>query len=145
MELGTSFRTASTLLLFVGTAACGSPVDQDDRRVIGVVDAGGIGVDALIVPDTVRAGVPFTATVSTFGNSCIRPDGAVVDVTALVATITPYDIAPPPESICTADVRAFPRPVTLTLPTSGAGLVRLQGRGFRDTTVTIVDTVTVRP
>jgi hypothetical protein len=133
------------LLLFLASAfACRSPLEQGPRRIVGLIDNGGLPIDPLLLPDTVEARAPFTATVSTFGSSCFRPDGADVRTTDLLADITPYDLVPPPESFCTADFRALPRPVTLSFATPGSGLIRLHGRGFNGD-LTVQRSVTVRP
>ena len=131
--------------LVVGLAACTALFDEGERRVVGLIDEAGTSFDALVVPDTVRAGIPFTVTVSTFGSSCLRPDGADAQVLALTANVTPYDVAPPSGSVCTADFRAFPRAVTLTFGAPGGAVVRLHGRGFRTSMLTLEDAVFVEP
>jgi hypothetical protein len=118
------------LLVLASAGACNSPLDQGRQRIVGLIDNGGLLVDALVLSDTVKAGVAFTATVSTFGSSCLIPDGATVSVSTLTAAITPYDLAPPPGSICTADFRSHPRPVALVFVTPGTAVLILHGRGF---------------
>ena len=131
--------------LVAGLAACSSLFDEGEHRVVGLIDEAGTSFDALVVPDTVRAGIPFTVTVSTFGSSCLRPDGADAQVLGLIANVTPYDVAPPSGSVCTADFRAFPRAVTLTFGAPGDALVRLHGRGFRTSMLTLEEAVFVAP
>ena len=141
--------TPRALLLLPLTAlACRSQVTQPIgvtwHRVVGLIDNGGVAGEALVVPDTVRAGVPFTAAVATFGSSCIHPDGADLQVGGLLAAITPYDSVPSQPPFCVADIRAFPRSVGLLFTSSGSGVVRLHGRGF-DGDLTLERTVIVRP
>ena len=137
-------HSLAALLLLASAFACRSPFEQGPRRLVGFIDNGGLSIDPLILPDTVKAGALFTATVSTFGSSCFRADGADVRTTAALADITPYDLGPPPGSVCTADFGAHPRPVTLSFATPGSDLIRLHGRGFTGD-VTVQRSVTVRP
>jgi hypothetical protein len=111
------------------TTAPGDHASLHWTRVVGFVDSGGISASPLRTPDTVRAGVPFTITVSTFGSSCIRPAGANVEMGPLGADVTPYDSLPagPP---CLPDWWSFPRDVVVTVATPGVATVRLRGRGF---------------
>jgi hypothetical protein len=113
------------MLFLASLLACGSPSDQSEPiriawdRGVGLIDNGGLALEPLIVPGTVRAGVPFTATVSTFGSTnCIRPDRSQVQGTGLQA---------PP---CLPGWERYPRSVELTFATPGEALVRLHGRGF---------------
>jgi len=130
--------------LLWGGLACRSVVDQERRRIVGVIESGDGLLPLPILPDTVQAGVPFTATVSTFGSPCTRPDGTDVQTTGLVADLIPYDLLPPPETVCEASITAFPRSVTLIFTTQGAGLVRLHGSDFKGRPVTQQRPVTVR-
>jgi hypothetical protein len=83
----------------------------------------------IVLPGSVRRGVSFTATVTTFGSSsCIRPDGASVRIDGLTAEITPYDRRAPRNSACTADLHPFPRPVELRFDQAGEALIRVRGR-----------------
>lgn len=138
-------RLAITLsALGAGLTAC-TPREEGEHRVVGVIDGGGTSLDALVVPDTVRAGVPFTITVSTFGSSCLRPDGAAAQVSGLSASVTPYDVAPPVDAVCPANLRAFPREVTLVFATPGAATVQLHGRGFRTSMLKLEEAAVVVP
>jgi len=146
METRAYLRVVAALpLMLVGIVACSALFQDGHQRVVGFIDNGGLPIKALIVPDTVRARVSFTATVSTFGSSCFRPDGAEVKTNGLVVSVTPYDVAPPPGSMCTADFGAHPRSVKLTFAAPGTGLVRLRGRGLASSSLTLEDSVAVRP
>jgi hypothetical protein len=131
--------------LAAGLTACNALFGEGEHRVIGVIDEAGTSLDALVVPDTVRAGVPFTITVSTFGSSCLRPDGANAQVSGQMASVTPYDVAPPSGLACPADFRSFPRVVTLAFNTPGTATVRLHGRGFGTHMITLEETAVVAP
>jgi hypothetical protein len=136
---------ARTAALAAGVAACSEPLDEGEHRVIGVIDASGTANDPLVVPATVRARVPFSITVSTFGSSCLRPDGAAARVSGTKASVTPYDLMPPPDLFCPAILGVFPRAVTLTFDTPGVATVQLHGRGFSTPTITLEETIVVAP
>ena len=84
------------------------------------------------------------ATVTTFGGACDHPDGADVATNGLLADVTPYDVLPPPETICIALLRASPRSIQLTFATPGTGVVRVHGRRFGGGDVTLQRVVVVR-
>lgn len=137
-------HTAGMSVLVGGPIACGL-LEEDEHRVIGVIEEDGISFDPLVVPDTVRAGLPFTITVSTSGSSCLRPDGAATRVSELMASVTPYDVTPASGSICPADLRALSRAVTLVFGTPGVATVHLHGRGFSTPMITLEETAVVAP
>ncbi len=100
--------------------------------------------EVLVLPDTVQVDRAFGAVVTTFGSStCTRPNGATVTVNGHTAEIVPYDSVPAPDRnlVCTADLRAFPRTVTLRFRASGVWTVRLIGGGD----VSVTRTVIVQP
>jgi hypothetical protein len=134
---------ARTSALVAGLSACNWLLGEGEHRVIGVIDPAGTANDPLVVPATVRAGIPFTITVSTFGSSCLRPDGATARVSGTKASITPYDLMP--GLPCPADIGAFPRAVSLVFDTPGAATVQLHGRGFSTPMITVEEAVVVAP
>jgi hypothetical protein len=135
---------ASMSALAAGLTACSTSPDQGEHRAIGLIEPGG-SFDALVVPDTVRAGIPFTITVWTFGTPCVRPDGVAAQVSGLVASVTPYVVEPPSDAICPAVLQASPRTVTLAFDTPGAATVRLHGRGLSAPMRTLEETAVVAP
>ncbi|HEY0038838.1 MAG TPA: hypothetical protein VGB66_19235, partial [Longimicrobium sp.] len=99
---------------------------------------------ALVVPEAVSAGVPFTITVATFGSStCTRAAGAEVRTQGSVAEVVPYDYVAT-DGVCTADLRSFPRGVQLRFASAGPGVVRVRGVNGSGAEVVIERTVTVR-
>src|SRR5690348_4723204 len=95
-----SLRRSWVVPFLVASAfACRSPAAQGPQRVIGVIDAGA-GLSPLTLPDTVHAGMPFAITVTTFGGACDQADGADVQTSDLSADVTPYDLLPPPSTVC---------------------------------------------
>ena len=142
-----AFARAYVLALLFAAAACGgrSPTEPSSRRVVGIIDNGGTGIAPLVVPDIVHVGVPFLATVTTFGGACDQPDGSDISTSGLVADVTPYDLLPPPETVCVAVLRTSPRSIELMFAAPGTGVVRLHGRGFGGGDVTLQRVVVVGP
>ncbi len=141
-------RTPGYLLLLalaLTASGCAAPTQPSSQRVVGIIDNGGTGIDPLVMLDTVYVGVPFVATVTTFGSACDTPDGTDVQTTALVADVTPYDLLPPAGTVCIAVLRASPRPVQVTFAAAGAAIVRLHGRRFGGGDLTLSRSVVVRP
>jgi hypothetical protein len=140
--------TAALLAPLAFVAACSSPTGEDEwQRVIGTIAPMFSSQQLLFIPEGITAGRPFTITVTTVGSStCTRVAGADVAVTGAFATVTPYDRVPRGGVGCTRDLRGFPRDVTLTLPTAGAAVIRIRGRGFDGgAEQTYEVAVTVRP
>ena len=142
-----AFARAYVLVLLLAAAACGgrAPTEPSSRRVVGIIDNGDTGIAPLVVPDIVHVGVPFLATVTTFGGACDQPDGSDVSTSGLVADVTPYDLLPPPETVCIAVLRTSPRSIELMFAAPGTGVVRLHGRGFGGGDVTLQRVVVVGP
>lgn len=88
------------------------------------------GESRLQAPDTVQAGVPFTATVTTIGpSSCWRADGATVQPGASLAVITPYDLtAESADVACAQVIVELPRKVEVTFTARGQATLRVVGR-----------------
>ena len=142
-----AFTRAYVFVLAIASAAfgCRSTAEPGSRRVVGIIDNGGTGIAPLVVPDTVYVQVPFVVTVTTFGGACDHSDGSDVSTSGLLADVTPYDLLPPPETICIALLRASPRSIAVTFPAPGTGIVRLHGRSFGGGDVTLQRVVVVRP
>src|ERR1043166_2423034 len=139
---GCAYAVAVLAAVAVG---CRSPAEQTSRRVVAAIENGGTGTAPVVLPDTVRVGVPFLVTVTTFGGACDHPDGAEISTSGLFADLTPYDLLPPPETICIAILRASPRSMELTLAVPGTGVVRVHGRRLGGGDVTLVGRGVVRP
>src|SRR5437773_594865 len=136
----------------VVAVACSQPSSEGPSstdgwiRVVGRIDAGPSGSQAALeVPDTVRAGDVFNATVSTYGSTgCIRPDQSDIRQTQSSIDITVYDslwVGGPP---CLPDWHQYARSLALRFDAFGSALVRLHGRGA-DSMLTLEHTITVRP
>jgi hypothetical protein len=137
-------RRLAVPTLLALAAACSGLADPGSRRVPGLIDTGGGDDRALAVPDTVAAGAPFTVT--TFGSSsCTRPDGAELEVRGLVAEVVPYDRDATGAQVCTDDLRAYPRAVTVRFAGPGQAVVRVRGRDLRGRPAVVEASVVVRP
>ncbi len=136
-------RTPALLLLAL-TTACANPADEGRQRMVGIIDNGG-ATQTLVAPDTVHAGVAFTATVTTFGSACRLADGAQVRVSGSTAEITPYDLTPPGGTMCIAVEVAMPRSVSVTLSFAGTATLRVRGRNFDRAEITKERTIVVLP
>jgi hypothetical protein len=133
-------------LLLLAACGGGTVFEPGSRRVVGVIDVGGAGREALAAPDTVAAGAPFAVTVTTFGSSsCTRPDGAELEVRGLVAELVPYDREATGTRACTDDLRPFPRTVTVRFSAPGQATVRALGRGLGGGAAVVEARVVVRP
>ncbi len=135
----------ATGLLAISAAVLGCTLLTGPEWVLvrGYIEAETLG-EVLVLPDTVQVDRAAEAVVTTFGSgTCTRPSGVTVTVTGHTAEIVPYDSVPAPDSqvLCTGDLRAFPRTVTLRFRVSGVWTVRLIGRGD----VSVTRTVIVQP
>lgn len=119
-----------SLVLFTG---CSSVLGSDPtewRREVGVLAPELSSIQMLRLPAQATTGSAFEITVTTVGSStCTRADGAAVQVSGLVADVTPWDRVAPVGMACTDDLAPFPRTVTLRFDVSGTATVRLRGRG----------------
>jgi hypothetical protein len=99
----------------------------------------------IIAPDTVGPESTLTITINSFGSSsCTQPDGIDSAATSAGVRIVPYDRVPTGAVACTADFASRPHPVQLTVPPSGALVIRAVGR-VGDALDSIEHTIHVRP
>ncbi len=151
-------QRSAVLAALLGSAAlavgCSTPTastDYDFARVAGVIlPHASFASRVLVAPDSVRAGVPFTVTVSSFGSTtCTRADGATLIVAGVLATIAVWD-REQVGGACTDDLRQFPRDVSVQLLTAGRATIRVQGRAYpagasgRDSLVVVEKDIVVR-
>ena len=103
----------------------------DTERIVGVIDAD-LGIPTILAPDTVQAGVSFTATVNTFGSSsCTTPDGVALTLESAAARVIPYDLVPVGNDVvCTADMAPHPHPVELVFTAAGHASIVAEGDVF---------------
>ncbi|HEV2149535.1 MAG TPA: hypothetical protein VGR37_19195 [Longimicrobiaceae bacterium] len=138
-------RTASAaILLPLALAACDLPLRPEGRHAVGIIawearpslasSAGTRPADpprtALTAPDTVRAGVPFTARVTTVGPTvCWSPAGARVEARPAEAVVTPIDHTLENRDTACGDATVeLPRDVELAFGRPGEAVLRVTGR-----------------
>jgi hypothetical protein len=101
---------------------------------------------SLVAPATVTRGVPFQVTASSFGSSsCTRPHSHMVSALQATREIRLYDEEAPATRACTADMRSFPRVITLQFDEPGTAQVLVVGRegGDDEPLKTITRTIVV--
>lgn len=138
----TSFLRLVPLLL-AAASGCSTATQPANRyeRVVGFLDPG--FSRPLILPDTARADATVTATVTTTGNGCVKPDGATATLGVAGADITPYDLVPV-DGVCIDNIQAFPRPVPLQFLAPGVVMVTLHERGPTGP-ISVTRSLVVRP
>jgi hypothetical protein len=145
----TSYLTSISLLVLAMLPACGGPgtTPPTTERVIGLIPTDRFPeLTVLHAPPEVRANQPFTITVTTYrSSSCTVIDGAEVQVTGVVASITPYDRQPGGDVGCTADLAHHPRDVQVTLSSAGRATIRVIGQNFDGERTTNERVITVVP
>jgi hypothetical protein len=139
-----SRRALLSTVLVLSAAACSNPASGSARQV-GIVQwapsastyAASAGASdaplqqaSITAPDTVQAGVAFTATIGTIGLSgCWHADGAELHQDGSVAEVTPFDVDEMADGhFCTAALVALSHPVSLTFVGRGDAIVRVRGR-----------------
>jgi len=111
-----------TLLL----AACESTSEPTFRRPAWL----GSPPRTIQAPDTVRAGVPFSATVFAAGSGsiqCNQPDCASIAQGIRVARVEIFVRALRGNVPCTDDLKYYPIPISLTFATAGVSTIRVIG------------------
>lgn len=99
-------------------------------RRLGLVIESQAHLSSLVAPDVVTRGTPFQITVSTFGSSsCTRADGQEVVSSPAAFEVRLYDREAPSHTACTADLRSFPRILTVQFDQAGTAEIRVIGRG----------------
>jgi hypothetical protein len=142
MRIARGFAATALLLL----NACAAATGPGWSREIGYLVVDDPHLPTLQLPDSVAAGIDFTAVVTTYGSSsCTRAADVEIELGEREARLVPYDFMPPPGTPCTRDLRGFPREVVLRFAAPGDAVVRVVGRTFRGDTVSVRRTVVVRP
>lgn len=125
-------------------AGCSETTAPAGKRVVGILEWIQDGPDAsvatlhetdpfptvLVAPDTVQAGVSFTAKITTIGPStCWKADGAEVKAEAAAAVVTPYDVTAEGEEVaCGSALVELPRDVEFRFTDRGQAVIRVTGR-----------------
>ena len=138
-----SLLLAAALTLAAGCGITYADFDSEPRP--GVIDLGAPDAPQVVVPQEVRAGVPFTVRVTTFGGGCVDKGFTEVTAGAGEADVRPYDFHPTDENaVCTRELRSHLHEATVRLEQPGTGTVRVHGVRMRDNEpVTVARTITI--
>jgi hypothetical protein len=122
---------SSTLVILVGLslgcAEAHAPLQA--TRSMGLITLPTISALPIQVASPIRAGVPATVAVNTFGSSsCITPDGMDVAYAGETINLTPWDLVAAPNVACTDDLHAHRHAASITVARTGT--VRLVAHGF---------------
>lgn len=86
-------------------------------------------IEVITAPAEVVVGEEFNATITTVGlNGCWSSDGATTEVDGLLASITPWDLPPADDAVCTLALVGLPREIALRFDEVGDGVIRVFGR-----------------
>ena len=106
----------------------GEPAAPTYPRVISALEGpDGSSQNAVVAPDTVRAGVAFTATIYTVDGNCHPPDGADVSPGPAVVTVTPHNLNRAAVEICSTLDWIGTRNVSVSFAVPGADTLRTMG------------------
>ena len=119
-------RPLAASALVITVAACHTFLrSPKEHHVIGTIDPSGVSGPVIQAPGSVHLGEWFEVTVTTHGSSCVRAEGADVDVRGLIALITPRDIVNYAHGCLEYDA-PYPRSVKIRFDQAGAGVIRVR-------------------
>ena len=102
----------------------------------------------IIIPDTVRRGVPFDIQIVSFGGGCVRKlAGTKTAWSGNEFVVRPYNWRTTGDDVCTADLRYLTHTVRLTRDVAGEFVLKVTGlrtSGQFRAEVSVSRTVTVR-
>ena len=142
-ELKGFYRSLPLLAGLIISVACEGPFGPDEERRVGVISFYG---DPIVIeaPDTVQEGVPFSVMIRAYGNSCVSAGGVQVQVSNLVAAVTPYVLVYIGPLACQDILKTVDQEAFVTLTSSGAAEVRFHGKQMPgDSLITVVREVVV--
>ena len=131
-------RTATvTILLLLSALPCRSALrsdvvaqraDRTEARVLGIINED--AANAIVAPETVRAGEDFEVKITTTGGGCERAGDTGVLLAENSATVMVYDFtaATRPGVACTMIFKQITHTATLRLTKTGAAVIRVWGR-----------------
>ena len=138
------YRSLPLLAGLIISVACEGPFGPDVERRVGVISFYG---DPIVIeaPDTVQEGVPFSVMIRAYGDSCINPGGVEVQVSNLVADVTPYVLVYTGPRVCDSILKWIDQEAFVTLTSSGAAEVRFHGKEHpADSLITVTREVVVK-
>jgi hypothetical protein len=119
-------------ILLVACVACSDSSGPNEYLVVGAISGYDTDDPQFEIPDTVTAGVPFTATVHTYGDGCNRVGPTEVETDSLGLVITPYDHAGVGTGNCPTYLQVMAHEVSLVFSTPGPATVRVRGVDIAD-------------
>lgn len=141
--------TFASMVLATLVMGCSDPAGPEARTEKGIIEwepeqqttsAGVAGmhapgiptdgeIEVITAPAEVLVGEEFNATITTVGlNGCWSSDGATTEIDGLLASITPWDLPPADDAVCTMVLVELPREITLRFDEIGDGVIRVFGR-----------------
>ncbi len=141
-ELKGFYRSLPLLAGLIISVACEGPFGPDVERRVGIISS---PPDPIVIeaPDTVQEGVPFSVMIRAYGNSCVSAGGVEVQVSNLVADVTPYVLVYTGR-ICDTILKWIDQEAFVTLTSSGAAEIRFHGKEMPgDSLITVVREVVV--
>lgn len=154
---GRSFGTILGLTVAAVLGACSSSTAPGESRVMGILEmesgvqgslAPSAASDAssrtvITAPDSVEAGVSFTAIVTTIGLSgCWEAAGEEIELDRNLAVVVPYDLNGMRDGVaCTGALIELPHPVELQFAEPGEATLRVRGRKVFQENIERADTV----
>ena len=136
------YRSLPLLAGLIISVACEGPFGPDEDRRVGVIS---FNRDPIVIeaPDTVQEGVPFSVMIRAYGNSCVSAGGVEVQVSNLVADVTPYVVYT--GRVCADILKTVDQEAFVTLTSSGAAEVRFHGMEMpADSLITVTREVVVK-
>ncbi len=121
------YRSLPLLAGLIISVACEGPFGPDVERRVGVIS---FYEDPIVMeaPDTVQEGVPFSVMIRAYGDSCINPGGVEVQVSNLVADVTPYVLVYTGPLARDLVLKWIDQEAFVTFTSSGAAEVRFHGK-----------------
>ena len=98
------------------------------------------------VPDSARAGEPFTVELASYGGGCVRKGRTDVANEGMTADIRPFDYHNTARNVvCTAELSLYRHDVTVRFDRPGTATIRVHGRRMPNgEPVVITRTVVIR-
>lgn len=117
----------AALVCTVSLGGCSDAVAPVESLQIAVIGDFSDDAPRIAVPDTVAVGQPFSVTVESYGNSCVRLGRTEVAVLPGGAVVTPLDFVST-GGICRDVLLTFRHEASLSLDSIGMNRVFVRGR-----------------
>lgn len=116
------------LIVLCILGGCGL-LSPEDERVPSVLEHLNLDLPFQFhAPDTVVAGTEFGVSLRTYLGGCSEPGSVKVEVSGLVAILSPEDIRASGRDVCPLGIRNFTYDLDLRFDGPGTGSIRVRGR-----------------